>query len=134
MHTFRAEIFIAREALPLLLAQTHNIFLTARNLVKVGDFGISKVLDATVAMARTTVGTPYYLAPEVIDQKPYGFKADVWALGVVLYELVSLRKPFDAENLATLAMRIMRADFPPLPSSVSPELAELIGSMLQVSC
>lgn len=114
-------------------SQVHNIFLTSRNLVKVGDFGISKVLDATVAMAKSTVGTPYYLPPEVISNKPYGRKADVWALGVIVYELVTLRKPFDAENLVLLAIKIVNSDPPPIPDSFSPALKELITSMLQAT-
>ncbi|KAL1527768.1 hypothetical protein AB1Y20_009153 [Prymnesium parvum] len=111
--------------------KAHNIFLTSRNIVKVGDFGISKVLDGTSVLAKTAVGTPYYLAPEVINGEPYGCKADVWALGVLLYELTTLRKPFDADSLPALAMRIMRASYPPPPSSFSSELCGLIASMLQ---
>lgn len=112
--------------------KAHNIFLTSRNIVKVGDFGISKVLDGTSALATTAVGTPYYLAPEVINGEPYGRKADVWALGVLLYELATLRKPFDADSLPALAMRIMKATYPPLPQVFSAELKSLIASMLQV--
>ena len=97
-----------------------------------GDFGISKVLDGTAALATTAVGTPYYLAPEVINGDPYGRKADVWALGVLLYELATLRKPFDADALPALAMRIMRGEYKPLPSCFSSELSGLIASMLQV--
>ena len=111
--------------------KAHNIFLTTRNIVKVGDFGISKVLDGTAALATTAVGTPYYLAPEVINGEPYGLKADVWALGVLLYELVALRKPFEADSLPALAMRIMRATYSPPPAGFSTELKGLISSMLQ---
>ena len=112
--------------------KAHNIFLTSRNIVKVGDFGISKVLDGTAALATTAVGTPYYLAPEVINGDPYGLKADVWALGVLLFELVALRKPFAADSLPALAMLIMRAQYPPPPASFSDELRGLLVSMLQV--
>ena len=73
--------------------KTANIFLTARNLVKVGDFGVSKIMPAPGQLARTAIGTPYYLAPELVNGEQYGFKADMWALGVVLYELMTLRAP-----------------------------------------
>ena len=73
-----------------------NVFLTSRNLIKVGDFGISKILERNDGLASTTIGTPYYLAPEVINGEPYGLKADVWSLGVLLYEMMALRKPFEA--------------------------------------
>ena len=56
-----------------------------------GDFGISRVLDSTLDAANTMVGTPYYMAPEVCESKPYTFKSDIWALGCVLYELCTLK-------------------------------------------
>lgn len=51
-----------------------NIFLTKENRVKLGDFGIAKVLGKTMDKAKTMVGTPYYLSPEIIESKPYSFK------------------------------------------------------------
>lgn len=48
--------------------------------------------------AKTIVGTPYYLSPELCEDKPYNEKSDVWALGVVLYECCTQRHPFDADN------------------------------------
>ena len=68
-----------------------NIFLTETNCVKIGDFGISKVLQGTLEAAMTVVGTPYYMSPEVYQNKPYTLKSDVWALGCLLYELCALQ-------------------------------------------
>lgn len=68
--------------------------------MKLGDLGLAKVLGARNALARTFVGTPYYLSPEQCSDKPYNNKSDVWALGVVLYELCTLKRPFEAENQA----------------------------------
>jgi len=70
--------------------KTTNIFVTSSGAVKLGDFGISKLLENTEDAAMTVVGTPYYMSPEVCQSKPYTYKSDVWALGCVLYELCSL--------------------------------------------
>lgn len=71
-----------------------NIFIGEDDKIKIGDFGISKVLDKTVLASKSFVGTPYYLSPEMVEGKPYSTKADVWALGVILYHLCALKLPF----------------------------------------
>ncbi len=71
-----------------------NIFITKDNKVKIGDFGISKVIDQTVQASKSFVGTPYYLSPEMVEGKPYSTKADIWALGVLLYLMCSQKLPF----------------------------------------
>ena len=73
-------------------------------IVKLGDFGIAKVLNATVDHAQTVVGTPYYLSPEIIQNHPYNFKSDMWSLGVLLYEMCALKPPFNGANIHMLAM------------------------------
>lgn len=85
-----------------------NIFLTSNGIVKLGDFGIAKVLSNTVEKAVTIVGTPYYLSPEIINNKPYSFKSDLWSLGVLLYEMCALKPPFNGANIHMLAMQIVR--------------------------
>ncbi len=62
-----------------------NIFIAKNNSLKLGDFGIARVLNMTHDKARTVVGTPYYLSPEIIENKPYSFKSDIWSIGAVLY-------------------------------------------------
>ena len=78
--------------------KTQNIFL--RNTrVKLGDFGIAKVLDSTQQFTNTCIGTPYYMSPELFKYKPYSYKSDIWALGCVLYEMCNLKHAFDAQSL-----------------------------------
>eukprot|EP00750_Incisomonas_marina_P019594 INCI3588.3.p1 GENE.INCI3588.3~~INCI3588.3.p1 ORF type:complete len:828 (+),score=132.11 INCI3588.3:74-2557(+) len=91
--------------------------LSDLHTVKVGDFGIAKVLDYTDQLARTQVGTPLYMSPELCRGHPYSFKSDIWALGCVLYEMCTLQHPFVATNMASLVVRILKGVFPPLPSA-----------------
>ena len=80
------------------LIQAHiNIFQ-----VKLGDFGIARALDSTTDMARTLIGTPFYISPEICEGKPYNSRSDVWSLGCVLYEMCTLRHPFEAANMRGL--------------------------------
>jgi NIMA (never in mitosis gene a)-related kinase len=105
--------------------------LTGNNTVKLGDFGISKVLENTNQAAMTVVGTPYYMSPEVVQNHPYTFKSDVWALGCILYELCSLKHAFAADNLLGLVYKIVQDNYDPIPERYSSDLKNLIKMLLQ---
>jgi NIMA (never in mitosis gene a)-related kinase 1/4/5 len=83
--------------------KSQNIFCTKKGIVKLGDFGIARVLSNTRSRAKTVVGTPYYLSPEIIKSESYSFKSDIWSLGVLLYEMAALTPPFNAGSLHQLA-------------------------------
>lgn len=112
--------------------KAQNIFLMKSGLIKLGDFGISKVLCSTMDKARTMVGTPYYLSPEIVENRPYSFKSDVWSLGVLLYELCTLKPPFDGTSIRHLGLNIVRGIYPPIPPHFSRDLKMLIAQMLTV--
>ena len=113
--------------------KTQNIFLTGPGdgVVKVGDFGIARVLQHTQDCARTAIGTPYYLSPEVCQEKPYSYKSDIWSLGCILYELASLRHAFDADSMRGLVFKILRGIPPDVPTAFSAELRQIVSDMLQ---
>merc|ERR1719277_2416662 len=97
-----------------------NFFLSKAGNLKMGDFGIAKVLSRTKALARTQIGMPYYLSPEVCQDKPYAWASDIWAMGVILYELCALKLPFDGgQNMIVLVQAIVRGPTPPLPDDYS---------------
>ena len=110
--------------------KTANIFLTKDSDVKLGDFGIAKLVSATKKQASTVIGTPYYISPELCQGKPYDQKSDIWALGCILYEMVSRKKTFDGSNLPALVNKIMTGSFAPITGTYSQELKELIRSLL----
>ena len=106
------------------------MFITGSKTIKVGDFGISKVLESTTQVAMTVVGTPYYMAPEACQSEPYTSKSDVWALGVILFELCALKQPFQADNLLGLVFKIVQDDPEPIPDMYSAELRELVKKLM----
>ncbi|XP_060060504.1 serine/threonine-protein kinase Nek4 isoform X3 [Erinaceus europaeus] len=110
--------------------KTQNVFLTRTNIIKVGDLGIARVLESHCDMASTLIGTPYYMSPELFSNKPYNYKSDVWALGCCVYEMATLKHAFNAKDMNSLVYRIIEGKLPPMPKDYSPELAELIRSML----
>ena len=80
------------------------------------------------------VGTPYYLSPEIVKGNPYSFKSDIWSLGVMLYEMMALKMPFDANNLPMLSLKIMKGQYNPVSSIYTPDLRSLVSSLLSVDC
>ncbi|KAM5280483.1 serine/threonine-protein kinase Nek4 [Ctenodactylus gundi] len=110
--------------------KTQNVFLTRTNIIKVGDLGIARVLENHCDMASTLIGTPYYMSPELFSNKPYNYKSDVWALGCCVYEMATLKHAFNAKDMNSLVYRIIEGKLPPMPRVYSPELAELIRTML----
>lgn len=111
--------------------KSQNIFLTDDGKIRLGDFGIAKVLNSTSDLARTCIGTPYYLSPEMCENKPYNNKSDIWALGCVLYEMMTLKHAFEANNMKTLILKIIRGIYQPVPTRYSRDLRLLLGQIFQ---
>uniref|UniRef100_A0A0G4IE20 non-specific serine/threonine protein kinase n=1 Tax=Chromera velia CCMP2878 TaxID=1169474 RepID=A0A0G4IE20_9ALVE len=111
--------------------KSENIFLTKDDVAKIGDFGIAKSLTATGAMAKTSVGTPYFMSPELCRGESYGQKSDMWALGCILYELCTLNRPFAGNSMQELFQAITQQDPPPLPDHIHPTVRLITYWLLQ---
>uniref|UniRef100_A0A9J8CUC4 non-specific serine/threonine protein kinase n=1 Tax=Cyprinus carpio carpio TaxID=630221 RepID=A0A9J8CUC4_CYPCA len=111
--------------------KSQNIFLTKDGTIQLGDFGIARVLNSTVELARTCIGTPYYLSPEICENKPYNNKSDIWALGCVLYEMCTLKHAFEAGNMKNLVLKIIRGSYPPVSVHYSQDLRSLLAQLFK---
>lgn len=109
-----------------------NILIGDDGCAKLADFGIAKSLEVADDHTLTgqLIGTPAYLAPERIDGEPATVQADLYALGVVLYEALSGQRPFDGSTPMTIAYAVQHADVPPLPTvrpDLPPSLVDAVG-------
>ncbi|XP_021252596.1 serine/threonine-protein kinase Nek1 isoform X4 [Numida meleagris] len=111
--------------------KSQNIFLTKDGTIQLGDFGIARVLNSTVELARTCIGTPYYLSPEICQNRPYNNKSDIWALGCVLYEMCTLKHAFEAGNMKNLVLKIISGSFPPVSTHYSYDLRNLLSQLFK---
>lgn len=114
--------------------KTANILLSTTGLVKLGDFGFSRQYEDSLSnpVGSTFCGTPYYLSPELWHRQPYSKKSEMWALGVVLYEVMALKRPFGGRNMDDLVSNICRARRQPIPTSFSEELRSVCDKLLSV--
>ena len=106
-----------------------NIFMSKNKIVKIGDMGMSKILDKK-EMKLSRVGTPLFLAPELIKKEKYDFKADIWSLGCSIYHLAKTIPPFNDENLVKLGQAIINDNPPKLPECYSEELGNFINKLM----
>uniref|UniRef100_A0A8C1MS75 non-specific serine/threonine protein kinase n=1 Tax=Cyprinus carpio TaxID=7962 RepID=A0A8C1MS75_CYPCA len=107
-----------------------NIFIR-KNIVKIGDFGVSCLLMGSCDLATTFTGTPYYMSPEALSHRGYDSKSDIWSLGCILYEMCCLAHAFEGQNFLTVVTMIVEGPTPSLPETYSQQLNSLMQSMLE---
>ena len=108
-----------------------NVFLSKDGTAKLGDLNVSKV--ARRGLGYTQTGTPYYASPEVWKDQPYDNKSDIWSLGCVLYEMITLRPPFRAQNMEGLYNKVIKGQLNKIPERFSNELFEIVKLLIQVN-
>jgi len=113
-----------------------NIMITTRGVVKVADFGIALASnDVSQKLTNTgaLVGTPGYLSPEVCLGKPVDQRSDIFALGIVLFEMLTGRMPFNSESPLKLMLDVVEADIPDIREinpDIDEEVTRILGRML----
>ena len=107
-----------------------NIFLNKNGTAKLGDMNVSKV--AKKGLLYTQTGTPYYASPEVWRDQPYDLKSDIWSLGCVLYESITLKPPFRADDMAGLYKKVLKGVYPRIPTHFSESLSKVCKELMSV--
>lgn len=108
-----------------------NIMVADGKRLTIGDLGIAKLLKSS--MAKTQIGTPHYMPPEVWKSRPYAFPSDVWALGCILYEMCTFTVPFEARSMSELRYKILRGRYPPISRQYSLDLTNMVGRLLDMT-
>ncbi|HEY2798849.1 MAG TPA: protein kinase [Thermoanaerobaculia bacterium] len=107
-----------------------NIILTTDGKIKITDFGIAKIASSNLTTTGQFLGTPNYMSPEQVSGAPVDGRSDIFSLGVVLYELLTNRKPFLGDNLTAISYKIVHEDFTPpaeLSTDVPPEFNGIVA-------
>lgn len=109
-----------------------NILISDNNLIKLCDFGFAKIFDDENYMIKTICGTPIYMAPEIIKHNNYSIKSDLWSIGIILYELLLGKYPYNANNHIELIKEIDNKDLTiPMSLLISNDCKNLIVGLLQ---
>jgi serine/threonine protein kinase len=120
--------YAAREGIVHRDIKPANIMIAGGTEVKIADFGAA-VLKKTGVVQTAALGSPYYMSPEQIEGKTLTFHSDMYSLGVVLYELLTGKRPFAGANLEDLIAKILKHE-PLPPSEVRTELPKSIDSVV----
>ena len=108
-----------------------NIFLFSDGTAKIGDLNVSKILNKSLGQTQT--GTPYYASPEVWNNSPYDYKSDIWSLGCILYEMLTLNPPFQADDFDQLYKKVVAGKYNKINSRYSEDMNEILKLLFKVN-
>ncbi|XP_052043421.1 serine/threonine-protein kinase Nek11 [Apodemus sylvaticus] len=112
--------------------KSKNIFLK-NNLLKIGDFGVSRLLMGSCELATTLTGTPHYMSPEALKHQGYDAKSDIWSLACILYEMCCMDHAFAGSSFFSVILKIVEGNTPSLPAGYPQELNSIMERMLNKS-
>ncbi|KAJ3319662.1 hypothetical protein HDV06_006155 [Boothiomyces sp. JEL0866] len=115
--------------------ESDNVLLDAKGRIKISDFGYSAKLTVDKSRRATLVGTPFWMAPEVVSQKEYGCKVDIWSLGIMAIEMIEGQPPYIDEDPLKALYLIATIGTPRLrkPEALSPALRDFLKRSLEVN-
>jgi NIMA (never in mitosis gene a)-related kinase len=108
-----------------------NIFLFEDGAAKIGDLNVSKILNKSLGQTQT--GTPYYASPEVWNNSPYDCKSDIWSLGCILYEMLTLNPPFQADDFDGLYKKVIAGKYNKINARYSEDMNEILKLLFKVN-
>merc|ERR1719320_1155013 len=122
--TLRALTYVHAQLLIHRDIKAGNILLNHKGQCKLADFGVSYILDSTMDKAKTILGTPYWMAPEVVEADKYDSKADIWSLGITAIEMACGKPPYSNEPGMNVLLQLPKRDPPTLPDDVVDDFSE----------
>lgn len=111
--------------------KSDNIFINTEGDIKIGDFGEVEELTSEISIRDTIIGTPYWIAPEVCNNKPYGQMIDIWSFGIIVYEIVEKQIPYKKMPISDLFNKIVNEEPPKLKAHRSEGLKSIALACLQ---
>ncbi|KAG8649975.1 serine/threonine-protein kinase TIO [Manihot esculenta] len=123
LHYLHSNRIIHRDMKP------QNILIGAGSVVKLCDFGFARAMSTNTVVLRSIKGTPLYMAPELVREQPYNHTADLWSLGVILYELFVGQPPFYTNSVYALIRHIVK-DPVKYPDDMSPNFKSFLKGLL----